>query len=255
MDIGRLTAGRRALVTGASSGFGAHFARLLAANKAGALFLAARRADKLEAAAAACRDLGAARVITLTLDVTDDASIAAAFKVIEAEGGIDILVNNAGIAEQGASIDQPMDAYDRTLDTNLRGVWACAVAAANIMRKRSGGDIVNIASMLGLRVAGGLASYAVSKAGVIQMTKAHAIEWAKFNIRVNAIAPGYFETEINSGFFQTEQGAAMLKRVPMRRIGKLEELDAPFLMLASGASAFLTGAVIAVDGGHSNSSA
>ena len=255
MDLAKLIKGRSALVTGASSGLGAHFSNLLASSGAGALYLAARRAERLSETAEACRQAGAGRVTALSLDVSDDASIAAAFKAIEAGGGLSILINNAGIAETGAAIDQPMDAFDRTMGTNLRGVWACAVEAARLMRAGGGGDIVNIASILGIRIAGGLASYCTSKAGVIQMTRAHSAEWAKHKIRVNALAPGYFETEINSGFFKSVQGAGMIKRIPMRRVGRMEELDAPFLMLASGASAFLTGAVITVDGGHSNSSA
>jgi NAD(P)-dependent dehydrogenase (short-subunit alcohol dehydrogenase family) len=122
------------------------------------------------------------------------------------------------------------------------------------MKASGGGDIVNIASILGLRVASNIATYAISKAGVIQMTKALALEWARYDIRVNALAPGYVETEINDGFFKSEAGAAMIKRIPMRRIGSLADLDAPFRLLALGQSRYMTGTVITVDGGHSTNS-
>ncbi len=118
------------------------------------------------------------------------------------------------------------------------------------MAPHGGGDIVNIASILGLRVAKGLGAYAISKAGVVQMTRALAVEMAREGVRVNALAPGYFETEINRGFFRSPAGEAMIKSIPARRIGRLDELDAPFLLLASGASAYLTGTVLTVDGGH-----
>jgi NAD(P)-dependent dehydrogenase (short-subunit alcohol dehydrogenase family) len=244
---------RVALVTGASSGLGAHFARLLAQDKIGTLALAARRTDKLSTVAEDCMRLGAGRVIILPLDVADAESIRDGFAtVLKAERRLDILVNNAGIAETAAALDTSLEDFDRVMDVNLRGVWGCATEAAKVMKIHGGGDIVNIASILGLRVSSNLAPYAISKAGVIQLTKALAVEWARHDIRVNALAPGYIETEINSGFFQTEAGASLIKRIPMRRVGTLADLDAPFRMLASGASRYMTGAVITVDGGHSN---
>ncbi len=243
---------RVALVTGASSGLGAHFGRLLAADGIGTLVLAARRRDRLNAVAEECVNLGAGRVIVLPLDVTDGESIRDAFGAIaKGERRLDVLVNNAGIADMGLAIDSTLDDFDRVMDVNLRGVWACALEAARLMKTHGGGDIVNIASILGLRVASGVAAYAVSKAGVVQMTKALALEWARHGIRVNALAPGYVETEINDGFFATEAGQRLIARIPMRRIGQLADLDAPFRLLAHGASRYLTGTVLTVDGGHS----
>lgn len=244
---------RTALVTGASSGLGAHFARLLASDGFGHLVLAARRADRLEAVAEDCRGLGANRVTVLALDVTDEASIRDGFAAIGREGRLDLLVNNAGVAETAPALDTTLAGFDRVMDVNLRGVWACAVEAARLM-KPTGGDILNIASILGLRVASNVAPYAISKAAVVQMTKALALEWARYGIRVNAMAPGYVETEINEEFFGTEAGAKLIARIPMRRIGQLADLDAPFRLLAHGASGYLTGAILAVDGGHSTNS-
>jgi NAD(P)-dependent dehydrogenase (short-subunit alcohol dehydrogenase family) len=162
-----------------------------------------------------------------------------------------VLVNNAGIADGGASLDTAPEAFDRVIATNLRGVWLMSVASAERWRQaKRGGAIVNIASILGFRVSGGTAAYAVSKAGVVQMTEAHALEWARYGIRVNALAPGYIATDINAGFFETEHGQAMLKRIPMRRLGQPEDLDGAFLLLCSDASRWMTGATIPVDGGH-----
>ncbi len=243
---------RVALVTGASSGLGAHFARLLAADQIGTLALAARRTNKLNAVAEECMRLGAGRVIVLPLDVTDEASIHNVFATIsKGERRLDILVNNAGIADTSAALDTTMQGFDRVMDVNLRGVWACAVESAKLMKASGGGDIVNIASIFGLRVANNLAPYAISKAGVVQMTKALALEWARYDIRVNALAPGYVETEINDDFFKTDAGEKLIKRIPMRRIGLLQDLDAPFRLLAHGASRYMTGTIITVDGGHS----
>jgi NAD(P)-dependent dehydrogenase (short-subunit alcohol dehydrogenase family) len=241
---------RSALVTGASSGLGVHFATLLGRQGIGTLFLAARRADRLQQTAALCAAAGAGRVITLDLDVTDPATISVAFKRIADEGGLDLLVNNAGVADTAPALETSLESYDRVMDTNLRGVWICAVEAAKIMKGANGGDIVNIASILGLRVANNVAPYAISKAGVVQMTRALALEWARYGIRVNALAPGYVSTEINAEFFASDAGSAAAKRIPMRRIGTFEDLDAPFLLLASGSSAYLTGVILPVDGGH-----
>ena len=235
-------AGRVALVTGASSGLGAHFARVLA--QAGAeVILAARREQALATVAA---DIAGASA--LRLDVTDAASIAAAAPVL---ARVDILVNNAGIVVEAAALDQDEAGWDEVIDTNLKGMFLLAQAACRAMRKRgAGGSIINIASILGLRQAGGVLPYAVSKAGVIQLSKSLALEVARFGIRVNALAPGYIETNINKAFWESDAGKAMLKRIPQRRLGRLEDLNGPLLLLASDAGAYMTGSVLTVDGGH-----
>src|SRR5579859_2773715 len=239
-------AGKTALVTGASSGLGAHFARVLAA--AGAdVILAARRETQLTAVADGIRSTGG-RCSTVILDVTDPASIGALGASIER---IDILINNAGAVREGAVLDQSEADWDAVIDTNLKGMLLLAQAVARAMRAHGrGGSIINIASILGLRQGGGVLPYAVSKAGAIQMTKTMALELARYGIRVNALAPGYFDTELNRGFWDSEPGKAMIRRIPQRRLGRLADLDGPLLLLASDASAYMTGSVLAVDGGH-----
>lgn len=238
-------AGKRALVTGASSGLGLHFAGVLA--RAGAsVTLAARRRDKVEAEAAALRGKGLDATADV-LDVTAADSIAALFA---GRAPFDIVVNNAGIAGAGAALDMPLDAFEEVLATNVTGVFAVAQAAARSMKGAGGGSIVNIASILGLRVSGHVAAYTASKAAVVQLTKALALEWARYGVRVNALCPGYIETPINADFFATEAGAAVIRRIPQRRLGQPGDLDGPLLLLSSDLSAYMTGSVIAVDGGH-----
>lgn len=236
--------GKRALVTGASSGLGAHFAKTLASQGAH-VFLAARRVDALRDAAKAIESTGTAECVAL--DITDAESRE---KVTREIGAIDILVNNAGLVRESAAIKHSEKDWDVVLDTNLKGLFFLAQAFAAGMKERGSGSIINIASILGLRQAGGVLSYAVSKAGVIQLTKTLALEWARHGIRVNAIAPGYIDTELNRTFWQTDAGKALIARIPQRRLGQLEDLDGPLLLLASDASRYMTGAVVAVDGGH-----
>ena len=181
------------------------------------------------------------------MDVADAGSVAALFA---GRAPFDILINNAGVSGAGAALSITAEEFSGVIDTNLTGAFAVARAAAAGMREAGGGSIVNIASILGLRVSGHLAAYTASKAGLVQLTKALALEWARHGIRVNALCPGYIETPINAGFFATEAGKALIGRIPQRRLGSQGDLDAPLLLLASDRSAYMTGSVIAVDGGH-----
>lgn len=239
-------AGKTALVTGASSGIGAHLASKLAA--AGAeVVLGARREAQLADVASAIRAFGG-QCSTAVLDVTSQSSIDALGDWVPR---IDILVNNAGLVREAAVLDQSEEDWDTVIDTNLKGMFLLSRAVARAMRDRGkGGSIINIASILGLRQSAGVLPYAVSKSGVVQMTKTMALELARFGIRVNAIAPGYLNTEINEGFWESDAAKAMIRRIPQRRLGELEDLDGPLLLLASDASAYMTGSVITVDGGH-----
>ncbi len=239
-----------ALVTGASSGLGRHFAGVLAA--AGArVTVAARREAALAATVGSIRASGAAAQ-AVRMDVTDAESIEQAFATAEAEfGPIGILINNAGVTITRPAIDVAASDWASVMDTNLKGAWLVAQhAARRMIHHATGGSIVNVASILGLRVAGGVAPYAISKAGVVQMTKALALEWARHRIRVNALAPGYIETELNDAFFGSEAGKALIRRIPQRRLGEARELDGPLLLLASDAGSYMTGSIVAVDGGH-----
>ena len=235
--------GRKALVTGASSGLGAHFAQVLAAQGA-EVTLGARRLAELQGV---CEKItnGGGRATAVRLDVTDAASVAE----VCAEP-FDIVVNNAGISAAGPAMEYSEADWDRTMDINLKGAFLVSQAAAQKMKDNGGGSIINIASILGLRVAGAVAAYATSKAALVQMTKATALEWARYGIRVNALCPGYIETPLNTDFFATDAGQALIKRIPQRRLGRLQNLDGPLLLLASDAGAYMTGSEIAVDGGH-----
>ena len=242
--------GKRALVTGASSGLGRHFAQLLA-DAGASLVIAARRIEALEAFASDINRAGGS-AIAVTLDVTNRQSVAAAVEEAwRSAGPIDIVVNNAGVTVTAPALEHTEDQWDTVIDTNLKGAFLVATQVARAMRDAGqGGSIVNIASILGLRQAGQVASYAISKAALVQMTKTLALEWARYSIRVNALAPGYFDTELNRDFCDSAAGTALVKRIPQRRLGKLPDLDGPLLLLASDASDYMTGTVIVVDGGH-----
>ncbi len=234
--------GRVALVTGASGGLGAHFATVL--HEAGAsVALGARRAVQATGA----------RTMAVRLDVTDAASIAAALDAVEARFGVcDLLVNNAGIAATKGFLDHSDAEWDAVMGVDLRGAFVMArEAAKRMVAAKKPGAIVNIASIGGSRVIGSAASYTAAKAGLLHLTRQMAVELARHRIRVNALAPGYVETDINRDFFASEAGQAMIKRIPQRRLGTVDDLTGPLLLLASEAGAHMTGSVVTVDGGHS----
>jgi NAD(P)-dependent dehydrogenase (short-subunit alcohol dehydrogenase family) len=243
-------AGHTALVTGANGGLGSHFAQTLA--KAGAkVAIAARRLESLREVEEQIRSAGG-QVQPVSLDVSQRESVVGAFEQASAAlGPITVVVNNAGIAVTKPLLDHTEDDWNEVVGVNLTGAWRVAQEAARHMVKHQrGGSIVNIASILGLRVSAQVPSYAASKAALIQLTKAMALELARYKIRVNALAPGYVTTSINREFFATEAGQALIKRIPQRRIGNPEELDGALLLLASDAGSYATGTVLAVDGGQ-----
>ena len=250
MTVAPTLDGANALVTGANGGLGSHFARTLA--KAGAdVAIAARRAESLVPLRASIEALGR-RAVIVALDVTDPTTVAAAFDAaFTALGNITIVVNNAGIAITKPLLEHTEDDWRQVIDVNLNGAWRVAqTAARHMVKHQQGGSIVNVASVLGLRVASQVPSYAASKAALIHLTKAMALELARHRIRVNALAPGYVETGINREFFASDTGQALMKRVPQRRIGMPDDLDGALLLLASDAGAYMTGSVLVVDGGH-----
>ena len=243
-------AGKRALVTGASSGLGVSFAKVLA--QAGAeVFLAARRLERLEAVADDIRAAGGVAQPVI-MDVTDTQSVDTAFEQINSSGEpADIIVNNSGLSREQWLAQMDEADWDLVMDTNLKGVWRVAKAGANaLMEQGKPGSIINIASITSFRPAPIIGAYATSKAAVVHLTRSMALEWARFGVRVNAIAPGYFETDINADYTKSLAGEAMIKRVPMRRLGNIDELAGPLLLLASSASSYMSGSVITVYGGH-----
>lgn len=245
-DLDRKTA----LVTGASAGLGEHFARTLAAHGA-RVALAARRRDRLEVVVDAIR-AGGGSALAVEMDVTDGESVRAGFAAAADElGPIDVTVNNAGISITKPALDLLESDWDRVVDTNLRGAWLVAQTAARaLVTARRGGRIINVGSIVGLRTIGQLAPYAAAKAGLTHLTHVLAMEWARHGIQVNAIAPGYIETDLNRPFWSTPAGKRLIERIPQRRVGQPRDLDGALLLLASDAGAFMAGSVLVVDGGH-----
>jgi 3-oxoacyl-[acyl-carrier protein] reductase len=243
-------AGRAALVTGASSGLGARFAQVLAANGA-TVALVARRRDRLEELQKKLA-AGGARAVAIEADVTDRAAVVRAFDQAEqALGPLSIVVNNAGVAHSTRAVEISEEEYRRVVGTNLDAVFFVAQEAARrMLAAGTRGSIVNIASVLGLNVAKGTAAYAISKAGVIQMTRALSLELAFKGVRVNAIAPGWFITEINHDYLMSDAGQKLTRDIPAGRFGQDGDLDGALLLLASEAGAYITGATLVVDGGQ-----
>jgi NAD(P)-dependent dehydrogenase (short-subunit alcohol dehydrogenase family) len=249
--------GKTALVTGASSGLGARFARVLAENGA-RVVLASRRLDRLKELRAEI-EAGGGSACVVKLDVTEPESIADAILDAEKEAGpIDILVNNSGVSTQRRLVDVTVEDFDFTFDTNVKGAFFVAQAVAQRMVARAKaadpaqmprGRIINIASMAGLRVVAQIGIYSMSKAAVIHMTRAMALEWGRYNINVNAICPGYIRTELNDHHWDTEGGRKLIQMLPRKRLGKPEDLDGILLLLASDQSDFVNAAVITADDG------
>ena len=243
--------GKSAIITGASRGLGRHFALTLA--RAGAkVVLAARSVDQLRELVAAIEELNG-HTVAVGLDVTEGESIKTCVETTEKEcGPIDILVNNAGIAVTKPLLEQEEDDWDLVLDTNLKGAWLMAQEVArHMVRVGQGGSIINIASVFGFRGTSQIPGYCASKGGIINLTRAMAVELARHEIRVNALAPGYIETDMNREFFATEAGERIIKHIPHGRLGQVEDLDGTLLLLASDASRYMTGSVITIDGGQS----
>ncbi len=242
--------GEVALVTGASSGLGWHFAKVLA--RAGAtVALCARRTDRLETLASEIEAAGG-KAAAIALDVKDPVSVKAAFDHAEAAlGPVKVLVNNAGVTDPAFFTAMTEQQWRGVLDVNLDGVFRVGQEGARRMvAGGKGGSIVNIASIVGLGAIKTLSAYSASKAAVLALTRNMALELARDKIRVNAIAPGYIATELNDDFWETDAGKRMIAHVPMRRLGQLDELDGPLLLLAARAGSFMTGSTLTVDGGH-----
>ena len=242
--------GKIALITGASSGLGMHFSRVLAG--AGAhVVVVARRIERLEALVHELRERGLV-ASAAAMDVTDAASVSAGFSQAQSMVGVpDIVVSNAGVTVAKPAMDQSEKDWDEVIDANLKGCWLVnSEAARRMVKAGKPGSIINIASILGARVAASVGPYAISKAGVIQATKAFALEWARYGIRVNAMLPGYVHTPLNAEFLDSLAGEKLRNRIPGRRFCTLDELGGPLLLLASDAGRAMTGSTLEVDHGH-----
>jgi NAD(P)-dependent dehydrogenase (short-subunit alcohol dehydrogenase family) len=241
---------RTALVTGASSGFGHHFVEHLAGQGV-RVAAAARRKDRLDTLAETAKARGE-WVLPVEMDVSNSKSVAAGVAAAhDALGRIDILVNNAGVTLSKPALDQDEADWDHIIGTNLKGAWLVARETALLMKDDGGGSIINIASILGFMTSKMVSTYGISKAGVIHMTKSLALELARYKIRVNAIAPGYIETDLNRKFFKTKIGQDLIQKLPQRRLGDVADMDGVLSLLAGDDSLYMTGSIITVDGGHS----
>ena len=251
MDINQLfrLENKTVFVTGASSGIGKHCALLMA--QAGAkLAIASRRIDQLKSVVDQITDAGG-KAKAFEIDVTEKKSVAECFDEMAGWSLPNVIINNAGMSINRKLLDQSEEDWDRVIDTNLKGSWLVATEAARrLTASNTPGNIINVASILGERVIGGVAPYVISKAGVIQSTKVMALELARHQIRVNALLPGYVITDLNREFLMSELGQKLLVRIPTRRFNNLEDLNGPLLLLASDASIAMTGATLAVDSGH-----
>lgn len=243
--------GRVALVTGASAGIGAHVAGVLAGAGA-SVALAARRVERLEGLAGQIVQ-ASGRALPVELDVTDDGAVEAALDQIEAVlGTVDLLINNAGVVEAGRNPAKlPAAEMARVLDVNVTAAFRVTTAVVRrLIAAERPGAVVNVASILGLDVTGGVPAYCASKAALVHLTRQQALDFAKHRVRVNALAPGYVKTDLNRAFLESPAGAALVERIPQKRLGTFRDLDGPLLLLASEAGAYITGAVLPVDGGH-----
>jgi NAD(P)-dependent dehydrogenase (short-subunit alcohol dehydrogenase family) len=236
------------LITGGGTGLGRHFAQVLAG--AGAtVILSGRRMEKLEESAHSVRDSGG-RAHCVAMDVSDSDSVARGIEACNEISPVNVLVNNAGTTSENVLLDLDEEAWDSVLDTNLKGAWMVGrEVVRSLVARGQGGAIVNIASVLGTSVQKGTGGYCPSKAGLLQLTRQMALEWARFKVRVNAISPGYYHTDIAASYLDSDAGKALLRRIPARRLGEPCEMDAALLMLSSSASSYMTGSAVNVDGG------
>lgn len=245
--------GKTILITGGATGLGKHFAQLYSEYGAHVI-VCARRISKLQSLVAIIQEAGGIASY-YAMDVTDAAQVQSVFQEIYAslDGGfVDVLVNNAGVVAEPMLLELEESQWDSVLDTNLKGAWLLAQEfARQLIARQQSGSVINIASILGVCAQKGTGPYGASKAGLVHLTRDMALEWARYAIRVNAILPGYYATDLAEDFLQTEQAKAMIKRIPQRRLGNVEDLSGAMLLLASDASRYMTGSTITIDGGQS----